>query len=136
MRSVRSAICTSGEPESFACCPCLLMTSFVGLIAISFLPFEFSQSGAALAGRERSGRLNLLVVGIAPEVLAQVDPFNLRHCPAETTHLLIRSANKMSVSWRCRTHNLGGSPISAQRNTARRHGCCHSGRKHDAREFA
>ena len=77
------------------------MTSFVGLIAISFLPFEFSQSGAALAGRERSGRLNLLVVGIAPEVLAQVDPFNLRRRPTETTHreAIYISSLKWRVHW-------------------------------------
>ena len=77
------------------------MTSFFGLIAISFLPFEFSQIGTALAARERSGRLNLLVVGIAPEVLAQVDPFNLRRRPTETTHreAIYISSLKWRVHW-------------------------------------
>ncbi len=49
------------------------------------MPFEFSRSGPHSQARERSGRPDLLVVGIAPEVLAQVDPSNLRRPAAETT---------------------------------------------------
>ena len=64
--------------------------------------FEFSQIGTALAALERSGRLNLLVVGIAPEVLAQVDPFNLRRCPTETTHRA--GVYISSLKWRVHWH--------------------------------
>ena len=78
------------------------MTSFFGLIAISFLPFEFSQTGTALAALERSGRPNLLVVGITPEVLARVDPFNLRRCPTETTHRA--GVYISSLKWRVHWH--------------------------------
>ena len=48
-----------------------------------------------------SGRLDLLVVGITPEVLAQVDPFNLRRCPTETTPdaAVYISSLKWRVHW-------------------------------------
>jgi hypothetical protein len=38
-----------------------------------------------LQAGERSGRPDLLIVGISPEVLALVDPFNLCRVPSETT---------------------------------------------------